>query len=110
MLRRRTSSMCLLCLTGDKSINHFNSFLMPPAATGGSAPSSAAALSSSAPRQGQGSQSLSRSAPTPVQAFTTAAIVGLAKADRTPAQQRDLITTATTLSALAAASATTRGM
>jgi hypothetical protein len=97
--------MCLLCLSGDKSINHFNTFLLPSAAAGGSAPGSATAI---APREGQGSRSLPQSAPTAVQAFTTAAIVGLAKADRTPAQQRALVATATTLSGLAAASATTQ--
>ena len=101
--------MCLLCLGNDKAIHHFNTFLLPKGPpAGASAPGTAAAPVAAAPRQvQQSSRALSQPSPTPLQAFTTAAVMGLAKGDRTPGEQRALMTTATTLSGLAAASATT---
>eukprot|EP01043_Picozoa_sp_COSAG02_P019581 COSAG02_NODE_948_length_15709_cov_67.728700_8_plen_104_part_00 len=99
--------MCLLCIGNDKAIHHFNTFLLPEGPPA-SAPGTAAAPVAAAPRQAQQSlRALPQPSPTPLQAFTTAAVMGLAKGDRTPGEQRALMTTATTLSGLAAASATT---
>ena len=98
--------MCLLCLENDKAIHHFNTFLLHKGVPSVSA-SGTPAAPATAPRQAQqSSRALLQPSPTPLQAFTTAAVMGLAKGDRTPGEQRALMTTATTLSGLLVASAT----
>jgi hypothetical protein len=90
--------MCLLCLGGDKSINHFNAFLLPPRAGAGGPAGTGVAPG---PARAQGA-----TAAAPLKAFTTAAVMGLAQAPRTPTEQRALVTTMSTLSGLVASAAT----
>ena len=107
--------MCLLCLSGNKDVSHFQQFMLPrPAAVPGSGGTLLGAAA--APTGGNiipngggsalpapASASVARSTVGGVaslSAFSSAAVMGLAQAERSPSEQRALVTTMSTLGSL----------
>ena len=90
--------MCLLCLGPGGAANHFAKFLLPQQQQQPQ-PQPQPPTTVPAPSQQQSIQAGSGCQQSAAQ-FAGSALMGLAQADRTPAQQQSLLTTMTVLSAL----------